>query len=783
MKYSLCDGWEFTAEWNGDFPNGGGSAQPVRLPHTCRELPLHCIEPDDYQMLCGYRRDLAIPAELSGKRLFLQFDGAAHIAAVYVNGKEAAVHRCGYTAFRAEVTGLITYGETNRLAVKLDTSENPSIPPFGFVVDYLTYGGLYREAWLDVRESGYITDIFVTTPTLTQADVRVSTDGASDGAKCEVSLINARGDTVYTGEQGLIELPNAEPWSTESPVLYRCAVRLLTSDGRELDNRETTFGFRTAEFKADGFYLNGKKTFLRGLNRHQSFPYVGYAAPEALQREDARILKEELGCSAVRTSHYPQSQYFIDECDRLGLLVFTEIPGWQHIGDDKWKEQACENLREMVLQYRNHPSVILWGVRINESQDDDEFYARTNAIAHELDPSRQTSGVRYLEKSSLLEDVYAFNDFSHDGKTPGVKPKKAVTPDMGKAILVSECNGHMFPTKPFDAWEKRQEHALRHARVQNAALKEHAGCFGWCMFDYPTHKDFGSGDRICYHGVMDAFRNPKLAAAFYASQGDGAPVLEVCSSMDIGDYPAGNVGDVYVFSNADEVKLYKNDVFVTRLSRGKFAALAHPPFVLDDTVGELLETREGFSPSKAKILKECLLAAGKYGLSGLPLKYKLKMLWCMARYGLKFKDGVDLYGKYIANWGGAATCWRFDGIKDGKVVSSVTCRPSAKLHLDVKASHTELTESASYDMAAVRVRILDENGNAAPYAQLPVMFSVSGDAELVGPAAATAEGGMCGAYVRTLGRAGAAELTVHTEQTEDVAVSFNITIGEEKQWN
>lgn len=783
MKYSLCDNWEFTPEWSKDFLNGGGTAVAVRLPHTCKELPLHCINPTDYQMLCGYRRTLDIPKELKGKRLFWQLDGAAHIATVYVNGHEAATHRCGYTAFRVELTGLVSFGESNLLAVKLDTSENPEIPPFGFVVDYLTYGGLYREAWLDVRESACITDIFVTTPTLTTADVKVSVDNADTDAKIEVLVLDNLGKTVWTGGEGKISLPGAKPWSVDSPLLYRCVVRLITADGRLLDCQETTFGFRTAEFKADGFYLNGKKTFLRGLNRHQSFPYVGYAAPEALQREDARILKEELSCNAVRTSHYPQSQYFIDECDRLGLLVFTELPGWQHIGNEQWKEQACENLKEMILQYRNHPSIVLWGVRINESQDDDQFYARTNEIAHKLDPSRQTSGVRYLEKSSLLEDVYAFNDFSHDGKAPGVKPKKAVTPDMSKALLVSECNGHMYPTKPYDTWEKRQEHAMRHIRVQNAALKEHAGCFGWCMFDYPTHKDFGSGDRICYHGVMDAFRNPKLAAAAYSSQGDSAPVLEVGSSMDIGDYPGGQLGDVYVFTNADEVKLYKNDVFVTRLSRSGKWMLEHPPFEVSDTIGELLETQEGFSHSKAKLLRQCLLAAGKYGLAGLPLSYKVKMLWCMARYGLKFKDGVDLYGKYVANWGGESTSWRFEGIKDGKVAAVVTCRPSAKLHLEVKADHTELCEKDSYDMAAVRIRILDENGNPAPYAQLPVSFAVSGEAELVGPAVCTAEGGMCGTYIRTSGTSGAASLTVHTEQTEDIVLKFNITVREEKLWN
>ena len=162
---------------------------------------------------------------------------------------------------------------------------------------------------------------------------------------------------------------------------------------------------------------------------------MGYAAPEALQREDARILKEELCCTAVRTSHYPQSQHFIDACDELGLLVFTELPGWQHIGDAAWKRRSVENVREMVTQYRNHPSVVLWGVRINESLDDDDFYRETNALAHSLDPSRQTSGVRYLEKSHLLEDVYAYNDFF--ARRHGTRRKEAQRRDAGYGQALS----------------------------------------------------------------------------------------------------------------------------------------------------------------------------------------------------------------------------------------------------------------------------------------------------------------------------------------------------------
>lgn len=769
---SLCSGWQFAESWSEEFLSGAGEAEDVRLPHTVRELPLHYAGPEDYEMLCGYRRVLHIPAEYEGKRLFLQFDGAAHIASVFVNGRETVTHRCGYTAFRVEITGLVRYGADNLVAVRLDCTENPAIPPFGFVIDYLTYGGLYREVWLDVREQAYIEDIFVTTPAAGRVRAVLTVSGGQQHVRLrvldgEVCLAECGGD----GSEFDVSVPNAAQWSPEHPKLY--TLEAVLDNG---DTQRVSFGFCTAEFRADGLYLNGERVFMRGLNRHQSYPYIGYAAPESLQREDARILKHELGCNAVRTSHYPQSRYFIDECDREGLLVFTELPGWQHIGGEEWKAQAVENVREMIMQYRNHPSIVLWGVRINESVDDDDLYRRTNALAHELDPSRATSGVRYLEKSSLLEDVYSYNDFSHCGDNAGVKPKRKVTPDMHRALIVSEHNGHMFPTKSFDPWEKRQAQALRHARVLNdaAADGEHAGCFGWCMFDYPTHKDFGSGDRVCYHGVMDAFRNPKTAAALYASQSGETPVLEVGSPMDIGDYAAGNTGRVYVFTNADEVALYKNDRYVTSFRPSGWSGLTHGPILADDTIGCLLNTQEGFTGAKEKLLHDCLVSAGKHGLANMPLGDKLKMLRCMAMYKLTFADGVKLYGKYVGNWGGEATRWRFDGIRDGRTVASCTRAPGKHLHIEARVSSTALTERASYDMAAVRIRLLDEYGNTASYAQLPVELETGGVIGIAGPHTVTAEGGMCGTYVRSLGRAGSGTLTLRVQGLESVKIEFTV---------
>ena len=773
---SICNGWEFTPCWSEEFGAFEGEYTQVRLPHTVKELPLHYAGTADYEMVSGYRRTLSGEDFRPGKRYFLRFDGAAHGATVYFNGVECARHNCGYTAFSVEITRLIRFGEENRLAVRLDSRESLDVPPFGFVIDYLTYGGLYREVWLDERNESFLEDVFVSTPRLHTLCADITVNG--DLSRTRLSLLD--GDRVIYSTEGekeyLIDSLPVESWSVDSPKLYTCRVSLLDKKGECVDSVDTTVGFRTAEFKKDGFYLNGEKLFLRGLNRHQSYPYVGYAAPEHLQREDARILKHELQCNLVRTSHYPQSQHFIDQCDREGLLVFTEIPGWQHIGGESWKKQAEVNTREMVLQYRNHPSIILWGVRINESMDDDALYMRTNAIAHALDPGRQTGGVRFIEKSALFEDVYTYNDFSHTGDNPGVKKKVEVTPDMEKALLITEHSGHMFPTKSFDCASHRESHALRHARVLSdaAADGEHAGCIGWCMFDYATHRDFGAGDRICYHGVTDSFRNAKLAAAVYASQGEEQPVLEISSTMDGGEYPGGTMGELYAFTNGDSVRLYKNGVFVSEFSSQGWDGLKHGPIHIDDFVGQLLKTQEGFSDGKAAAVRRCLVGARKYGVSAMPLRLKMEFAACMLRYKMSYADGVALYGKYVGGWGTGSMDWRFEAVKDGKVIASIDRHPSTELRMEARASQTCLHEGSTYDMAAVRMRILDGSGCVATFAQLPVKLSVTGALELVGPDVVTAEGGMCGTYLRTLGVPGEAVLTIETPQTEAVELHFTV---------
>ena len=547
----------------------GKKTVKVTIPHTVKELPFNYINEEDYQFISTYTRELEIEEKYKNKHLFLTFDGVAHKTEVYLNDELLLTHLCGYDAFKIDLKDHYKFGKKNILKVVVDSRESLNIPPFGNVVDYLTYGGIYRDVYLDINNEVYVKDVFVKpyhedNKWFIKADIDLNKQ-----TKFIIKIFDNENEEVYNEEidskeflyKARIDFENPKIWDIERPNLYKLQILI------DNDKFETTFGLRTCIFKNDGFYLNDKKVKIRGLNRHQSFPYVGYAMPRSMQELDARILKNELHVNAVRTSHYHQSKYFIDECDRLGLLVFTESPGWQYLGDAEWKDQVIENVKSLVLQYRNHPSIILWGVRVNESVDDHELYSRTNKLARELDPTRQTGGVRCYKKGEILEDVYTYNDFLDPNAERGLSTKEDVV-GADVPYLVSEFNGHMYPTKMYDDEPHRVNQALRLAKGMNEFYGDDqiTGFFVWCMFDYNTHKDFGGGDRICYHGILDMFRNPKVASYLYSSQGE-EDYLMLSSQYNLGDYPGNAMDGIYAFTNADMLKLYKNGEYIRSYDR------------------------------------------------------------------------------------------------------------------------------------------------------------------------------------------------------------------------
>lgn len=778
--YDWNEGWLFAPTFDPALvrPECQLELTPVRLPHTVKVLPYNYCNENEYQRLCGYRREFFAPKEWEGRTVLLTFGSIAHDATVFCNGRRLFHHGCGYTSFTVDLTCALRLGQKNVVAVRCDCREDLNIPPFGGQMDQLTYGGIYRAVCLDIKESAYLRDVFIEAKAAGDFRIYSSTVGETVGCTLQAEIRSPAGSRALYN--GVLSLPitgtlnGVHPWSVEHPTLYTLTVRLIRPGtgglpDRVLDEKTLRFGFRTLQLVAGGLYLNGQRVELRGLNRHQSYAYQGYAMPDSIQRLDAQILKKQLGCNAVRTSCYDPA--FLDACDELGLLVFAEMPGWQHVGDDSWKAQALQNCREMVCQCRNHPSIFLWGARVSGSADDEAFCKRTNEAIHRLDPTRPTGGTHQRRKGLLLEDVYAYNDYSYRGRGTGCEPRAAVTPDTRKGYLISEFGGQQFPTKAFDDESHRLMHALRIAAVLNDTIAQQgvAGSFGWCMADYNTHREFGSGDRICYHGVLDLFRNPKLAAAVYASQKiPRAPsdiVLEVSSGMVLGDLPEGMAGACWVFTNAESLRLYRDNDFVAEFApdrRGRFAALPHPPIEVNDFVGSLLEKYEGLdhavAPQVAAILNEMRRDAMELSPLSRARMLSLRLSW---------NDLVQMYYKYIGVLGSPSAVYRFEAVWHGRAVRTVVREPVQSVRLECTVHNPLLTDGPTWDCAAVSLRAIDQNGNLLPYCSEAVQLWVEGPLQILGPSVVPLRGGMAGTYLATTGEAGPAVLHCRMEGALD----------------
>ncbi len=699
----------------------------VRLPHNAVELPFSYFDEKAFQRPFAYDKALTFDPTWAGREVSLRFDGAMANAKVHLNGEEIAAHADGYTPFTARLTPHLRPG-VNHLNVTIDGSENPGIPPFGGVIDYLTYAGIYREAWLQVTAPISIARVKVETPkvlTKPAVQARIWLDNPQDLAvsgTITARVLDADGTIVAsttveaTAETVALDTPGVTLWSVENPALYTLDLTLTTAAGS--DTIATRFGFRDVAFTAQGFHLNGEPIKLRGLNRHQSFPYIGYALGKAAQERDAEILKHELRLNMVRTSHYPQSTHFLNRCDELGLLVFEEIPGWQHIGDKAWQAASVENVRAMITRDWNHPSIVIWGVRINESQDNHDFYLETNRVAHDLDATRPTGGVRYITDSELLEDVYTMNDFILGNEEQGgnrprtpLRPQQEVTGlDHPVPYMITEFGGHMYPTKSHDQEQRQAEHVTRHLDVLNAmyADPQIAGAIGWCAFDYNTHKDFGSGDRLCHHGVMDMFREPKFAAYAYASQSsptEGA-ILQPVTFWARGERNIGGVLPLIILTNCDEVELRYGNHPPMRVGpdRERFSHLPHPPVILDN---------RHFT-----------------------------------------KDELGLWGM---SWEHAS----ITGYVNGKAVAQLNyVSDPVATTLQVQPDATKI---GPHDALRVMVRALDQAGHKLPFFPEPVSITVTGAGRRIGPGFVPLRAGSTGFWVQATGK-GEITITVTSDR-------------------
>lgn len=743
---TLNNNWYYQAEYTQgmELEEDLSGFERVNLPHTNIELPYNYLDEKSYQFTSCYKYPLNLSPENQGKIIYLHFEGVMAYARVYLNGQFLGEHKGGYTPFAFRIDQAYCYSaEHNILTVVVDSTELEDIPPFGGQIDYLTFGGIYREVSLGVYDEIFIKNLKVETEDVLTAEkslrVKVFVENirlVERNGCLRVTLNDRNGQEVYSQAFGLQIRPEQDHyvlamgglrdlklWSVEDPVLYQVIVRLEC--GELSDEYSDYIGFRTAEFKTDGFYLNGVRLKLVGLNRHQSYPYVGYAMPKRVQEKDAEILKNELHLNLVRTSHYPQSRHFLNQCDRLGLLVFEELPGWQHLGDAQWKKVAQANLREMIERDWNHPSIILWGVRINESRDDNDFYLANNELARRLDPTRPTGGVRYITQSKLLEDVFTFNDFAHNGLEKPLRDQQEVTGLPYKVpYLITEFNGHMYPTKRFDQEERQIEHSLRYLRVLNMAGLDDSlsGTIGWCAFDYNTHADFGSGDRICYHGVMDMFRLPKFASYVYRSQvsPEVEPVLEPVTFWARGERNASAILPLVIYTNCDYLEFQFGEKKLHEKiypRKAEFKGVLYPPVIIDDS-----------------ILTPELLGA----------------------WGLLWEDAL-ITGYY----------------QNQAVVERRLVKNPLPTGLSVAADDMFL-EASQKDATRIVAKVMDQYGNLLPFIDEIIKVDLTGPGRVQGPTELVVKGGAIAFWVETLNQPGIIDVTVRSQTVGSKALKIEV---------
>ncbi|HEY7816111.1 MAG TPA: glycoside hydrolase family 2 TIM barrel-domain containing protein, partial [Nakamurella sp.] len=493
-------------------------------------------------------------------------------------------------------------------------------------VDYWQPGGLYRDVRLRTVPQAFLADVFakpvqVLDPAARQVVVQVTVDiggdiaGDADGAppagayvvtslldggreissaRVPVALTGVCGPGQVTVTATLSGLAAVSLWDTDHPTLYTVLTRLGTGDGPVHEHR-VRIGFREARFALDGFYLNGRRVKLFGADRHQFFPYAGGAMPARVQAGDAGIMRRELNCTMVRCSHYPQAEAFYDACDELGLMAWEEAPGWGYLGDDAWKALAYRDIGEMIVRDRNHPSIIVWGARLNETPNDTAFYTSTNELAHALDDSRPTAGAMAGQRltADYQQDVFGEDDYSSVKDREGVKEPVLQPPvtGAGRPYLVSEAVGTLSGPAIYyrrtDSQAVQQGQATAHARVHDLAASDdrYCGLLAWSGFDYPS----GSGNQyrgVKYTGVVDLFRIPKPGAAIYQAQADPRvrPVIAPAFYWDFGPMSAVNVlPAAMICANLDRLELFVGgEHFATVLpDTDGYPHLGYPPSFAD----------------------------------------------------------------------------------------------------------------------------------------------------------------------------------------------------------
>lgn len=585
--------------------------EKISLPHTANVEPL-VIKKQQWQGVSYYKKEFFIDKSLSGKHLALNFEGAMQVADVYLNGKLITTHYGGYLPFYVNLTEHLKYGQNNTIVVKLDNKDNSQVPPGKPIddLDFNIFSGIYRNVWFVKKDLLHFTDAVdanrVAEGGLMVSYKNVTNDNATIVLKADVfneynrdknfdlvfeiysennelvrkseisdNVLNAE---IYNTFSSEINILNPNLWSPQNPYLYTVVAKIVVN-GDVVDLIEEKIGVKTFSFCKDGFFLNGDKLWLRGTNRHQEYPYIGYALSDNANYRDAYKIKNA-GFNLVRLSHYPQSKSFMSACDELGLMVINAIPGWQFFGDSVFQERAFQDVRDMVRRDRNHASVILWEASLNESGMTKDFMNKAHQIVHEelpyedvysagwinyaydvFIPARQHSKPPYYwsnfngERPILIAE---YGDWEYYAQNAGFNQK------LFEDLTAEERNSRQL--RGFGQKRLAQQ-AMNYQEAHNSNLKGGAvGDANWLMYDYNR----GYAPDLEASGIMDIFRLPKFAYYFYKSQ-------ETKVDLNSEFYqPFVEIVNYYNDPSFLEVKIYSNCEKVELLQNGKSLGIKAP---------------------------------------------------------------------------------------------------------------------------------------------------------------------------------------------------------------
>lgn len=571
----------------------------VTLPHTMRLEKKHCGDAKNaYQGIGWYRRHFTVDPRFKGQRVNIDFEGVMINSDVYLNGEKITSRHGGYIGFSVDITDKLCWDKPNVLAIRVSSEDDETTPPGKPVanLDFLYYGGIYRDVALRITPQAHITDalqeekvasggVFVTYPQVSekQAVVKVKTHVRNSGGMGDFlirnKLIDRKGKTVaeqstapaslQTGsdaefiQEFTVVFPHL--WHPDSPYLYTLESEIIHKD-MSVDKVSHKVGIRTIAYKADGFYINGKKFFLRGANRHQCYPYIGDAAPNSMQKRDALQLRKN-GFNSVRATHYPQDSAFLDACDELGILVLECQPGWQFFGNSKeFHDRTMRDAQEMIRRDRNRPSVVMWETALNETGYSEDWAKEVTETAQAEYPGGQLyTSCDYGRYGQYYDVCYKVVDKNGKGEVKDFNPDKPFFTrewgDWGHQSL--RVNGE---EQMLDQVRAREEQLNGKGYSDWGGLdscERIGGYFLWSWNDYPR----GCAELTLGSGAIDCDRYEKYSAYWLETMQSPRDKKYGPRVFISGTNSPKSAKDIMVFSNCDSVKLYRNGKLVEEKTR------------------------------------------------------------------------------------------------------------------------------------------------------------------------------------------------------------------------